>query len=582
MADTDRPSKCELGFIRAAAKRAAEIFTFRTTTPGLTVTKSGTDVLIDYEPGDDGGGGPGGDITIPDVIGLEDALDGKAASSHGHAISDVTSLQATLDGKAASSHGHAISDVTSLQATLDGKAASSHGHAISDVTSLQATLDGKAASSHGHGVSDVTSLQATLDGKAASSHGHAISDVTSLQTALDGKAASSHGHAISDVTSLQTALDGKAASSHDHAASAITSGTFDAARIPIAGTTTIGGVKRNAGVAGQYITGYDSSGNAMYDEPTAGYRPGRSYLINGSFEINQRGLTSPINDGVYVVDRWIFLGDGNVGDAGQGGFSAGDKAFLVLGTHGANFEKKHGAAQIIESDNSLSLQGQTVTLSFAAKINNSNWVASERFKAAIIQWTGTANAMPRDFISAWNATNTNPTLVTNAAYVNTPVDLSLTTTLATYSVSGTISSSGVKNVAVLLWSDSRENKSIYSDLKFIEDVQLEIGSTATRFEQVQIGAELARCQRYYEVLRYNSLGQAAVSNVYSGTFSTHDWYYKATKRVTPTVTLASGSWAGGTPTITPNADMCYFSRAAGVFNASGTSGNVALAADAEL
>jgi hypothetical protein len=38
------------------------------------------------------------------------------------AIGDVASLQSALDGKAASSHGHAISDVTNLQASLDAKA----------------------------------------------------------------------------------------------------------------------------------------------------------------------------------------------------------------------------------------------------------------------------------------------------------------------------------------------------------------------------------------------------------------------------------------------------------------------------
>jgi hypothetical protein len=38
------------------------------------------------------------------------------------AIADVASLQAALDGKAASSHGHAIADVANLQAALDAKA----------------------------------------------------------------------------------------------------------------------------------------------------------------------------------------------------------------------------------------------------------------------------------------------------------------------------------------------------------------------------------------------------------------------------------------------------------------------------
>lgn len=105
---------------------------------------------------------------------------------------------------------------------------------------------------------------------AAASHTHSISDVTSLQATLDGKAASSHTHAISDVTGLQTALDGKAASSHTHNASDINAGTLDAARLPAPGTTTLGGVKRNAGSAGQYVNGIDADGNLLYSTPSGG------------------------------------------------------------------------------------------------------------------------------------------------------------------------------------------------------------------------------------------------------------------------------------------------------------------------
>ncbi len=103
---------------------------------------------------------------------------------------------------------------------------------------------------------------------AAATHNHAISNVTGLQTALDGKAASTHNHAISDVTGLQTALDGKAASSHNHSANEITSGTLDAARLPAPGTTTLGGVKRNTGSAGQFVTGIDEDGSPLFGRDT--------------------------------------------------------------------------------------------------------------------------------------------------------------------------------------------------------------------------------------------------------------------------------------------------------------------------
>lgn len=45
-----------------------------------------------------------------------------APSAHGHAIPDITGLQTALDGKSANGHGHAITDVSGLQAALDGKA----------------------------------------------------------------------------------------------------------------------------------------------------------------------------------------------------------------------------------------------------------------------------------------------------------------------------------------------------------------------------------------------------------------------------------------------------------------------------
>lgn len=98
-----------------------------------------------------------GTQAISTVVGLQTALDGKAASSHTHTIANVTGLQTALDGKqavgsyAALVHVHAVADVTGLQAILDGKqpsgsyAAAVHTHAIADTTGLQAALDSKQA-----------------------------------------------------------------------------------------------------------------------------------------------------------------------------------------------------------------------------------------------------------------------------------------------------------------------------------------------------------------------------------------------------------------------------------------------------
>ena len=89
---------------------------------------------------------------------------------------------------AAKSHSHSVPDVTGLQSALDGKAASSHTHAVSDVTGLQSALDDKAALSHTHGMSDVTGLQDALDAKADADAvpSSCVAYADTLPTASDG------------------------------------------------------------------------------------------------------------------------------------------------------------------------------------------------------------------------------------------------------------------------------------------------------------------------------------------------------------------------------------------------------------
>lgn len=63
-----------------------------------------------------------------------------------------------------------------------------------------------------------------------------------------------------------------APASHSHAASAITSGTLDAARLPLPGASTLGGVKANTGGAGQFVNGINTStGELTYGSVGSGY-----------------------------------------------------------------------------------------------------------------------------------------------------------------------------------------------------------------------------------------------------------------------------------------------------------------------
>lgn len=82
----------------------------------------------------------------------------------------ITDVRSFCIGK----HRHAISDITGLQEALNGKAASSHTHTTAQVTGLDAALAGKAATSHTHDDRYYTETEVAtlLAGKAAASHTH--------------------------------------------------------------------------------------------------------------------------------------------------------------------------------------------------------------------------------------------------------------------------------------------------------------------------------------------------------------------------------------------------------------------------
>jgi hypothetical protein len=159
-------------------------------------------------------------------------------------------------------------------------------------------------------------------------------------------------------------------------------------------------------------------------------------------------------------------------------------------------DDKFGVAQIIENINCADLQGQTVTLSFQAKVSATTKL--DNVKCAIVAWSGTADSVTSDIISAWGAEGTNPTLIANATYENTPANLNVTTDWATYTVSAPIDTASTNNVIVFIWSDVTDTTA--GDFLYLAGVQLEAGAVATPFERRPFGDELALCQRYAYVI----------------------------------------------------------------------------------
>lgn len=72
--------------------------------------------------------------TIEGVLFFDPSAVETALAEHGHEIGEVGGLQEALNGKAATDHTHSISDVSNLQATLDGKATKTGTETLSNKT----------------------------------------------------------------------------------------------------------------------------------------------------------------------------------------------------------------------------------------------------------------------------------------------------------------------------------------------------------------------------------------------------------------------------------------------------------------
>ena len=307
----------------------------------------------------------------------------------------------------------------------------------------------------------------------------------------------------------------------------------------------------------------------------------KNRLINGDFDIAQRGTSftstsSANNDDTYTLDRWYILSDGNDAIDVTQTTTVPTGAQKSIGLDVETINKKFGIAQIIEASNCFDVIGGNVTLSFQAKV--SSLTKLDNVKCAIVAWSGTADTVTSDIISAWGAEGTNPTLIANATYENTPVNLGVTTSFASYSVTANIDTASTKNIIVFIWSDVTDTT--LGDFLYITNVQLESGTTATSFDYRPIGTELALCQRYYELFTQPSAA-CLLSGEFAGAGNNSlNVFYKQTKRAVPTVTAVE-AWTNATPSAAPSIDVCAF-QAAAFFYMNGSAGATVLTFSAEL
>ena len=274
----------------------------------------------------------------------------------------------------------------------------------------------------------------------------------------------------------------------------------------------------------------------------AQYTGFKNRILNGGFSVAQRGtsfVSGANNNDTYNLDRWYVLSDGNdaVDITQTTTVPTGAKYSIGLDVETAN--KKFGIAQIIENVNCFDAIGGTVTLSFQAKVSSTTKL--DNVKCAIVAWSGTADTVTSDIISAWNVEGTNPTLIANATYENTPANLNVTTSFETYTVSAAVDTASTTNIILFIWSDVTDTTA--GDFLYVTNVQLEKGTQATSFDYRPYGTELALCQRYFQKFQNGATPTGALCT--GTTWTTVNFFgiipYVTTMRATPTGAVSAST-----------------------------------------
>ena len=299
--------------------------------------------------------------------------------------------------------------------------------------------------------------------------------------------------------------------------------------------------------------------------PNGGAFSNRNLLINGSFMINQRGLSST-STGYQTADRWLHysLNTGVTVTQSQQNLSSSDTPYSLgfrkfnrialsgAGTANADAQvlmlQKIEAQDIANSGWNYTSTSSYVTLQFWFRCST-----NQTFYCYLETKDGTSQSYPFSFTASGNDTWTKITKTipgnSNLQFDNDNGEGLLFVVVPFYGVNLTDDSKSLNE-----WSAFNANRTPdYASTWFtagastfdITGVQLEVGQVATDYEHLRYADELRRCQRYFwnDPVQDVNFGYYACRYGNSGAFANIEC--PVTMRTTPTATGTrgdGGSW----------------------------------------
>lgn len=266
--------------------------------------------------------------------------------------------------------------------------------------------------------------------------------------------------------------------------------------------------------------------NATFPLNSTNSVAGKNFLINGGFDIWQRGTSfSMTSSWAYgAADRWgmqQYPTGGACTVTRTTDVPTGLQYSLrVQRTASSTNTSSMGVLQCIESVNAILLQGKTVTLSFWAKAGASfsggTLNAKIQTGTAADQELGLANGSYTGNVVAGNVSPT------------------ITTTWTRYTLTTTLNSN-IQEISVNFnWAGTGTAGA--DDSVYIAGAQLEVGAVASLFSRAggNLQGEIDACQRYFQTLPSSMLIQG-----YNSSAAIFWWQPKVDMRSTPSVTLST-------------------------------------------
>ena len=281
----------------------------------------------------------------------------------------------------------------------------------------------------------------------------------------------------------------------------------------------------------------------------------KNLIINGDMRIAQRGtsVTGVTSNGYYTVDRWFSVcspasGIGTWTDeqstdvpTGQG-FSHSLKRTCTVADASPASTDIAQILQNIEGQNMIALKkgtsnAESATLSFWVKSNKTGtytveWRDGDNNRHICAAYTITASDTWEKKTITFAGDTVSPFVYDNSSCGNIAFNLAAGSAFTSGTLATSWASRNIANLAVgqVNLADSTSN---YIN---ITGVQLEIGDTATPFENRMYSQELAMCFRYYEYQ-----GGYVYSHLYNGSNTVANIFFAVPKRAAPTITRDTGS-----------------------------------------